>query len=584
LAQTTTDSLYQISTALARAKNLAEVGSIIAGIAAHIPGCNAMIVCVLDAHKKELELVGLWGLREEAAATWRRFPLDSNIAAAVAARTGQPIWIEHEEQWRGLVSNPQYASAVCLPLISGNLATIGTIAVSYAHYRTFEEEDRKFFQAIAAQCSLAVERCLLYEEERRARQQAEYNAERFAILLRLTQSMAESNATFEEAAKRLTDSLATLVGDASVIRMLTPDGERMRTIACSHVEPVAREMLQKLFFSLGETPANVGFIQDVISRGQTLSWSQLPEEIIQRFWFPPFSEYLERYGVKSIFVVPLRLDGAVQGLLTVARGRGGAPYRPEDQVLMEEAARRASVFLETAARREETANALHLRDEFLSVAAHEFKTPVTSLSLLFQIVAAKLPETAPDAADLQKLLELGKGQIKRMVKLLGDMLDVSKIQSGKLAMHLETADLAAIVRENVDLLSSVEPYPEFILDLKPTVGTWDAMRLSQVAANLLGNAVKFGNGKPVRVRVRKEGDEAILSVADEGIGIPPEKLGPIFDRFERAVIESQYQGMGLGLFIVKQIVDAHGGTIHVESEPGRGSVFTVRLPLHPPAS
>lgn len=571
------ESLYEISTALARTKTLDEVGAVVAGVASAIDGCNSMIVSVLDGSRKEMRLVGSWGLPQAAVEKWSRFSAESNVGAAISARTGRPLWIEGPEQWAGLVASPQYASAVCLPLTASGGVTIGAIGVGYATYRTFDEHDRRFLLAVAAQCSLAVERCLLFEVEHIAHQEAQYNAARFELLLAMTQAMAERGTSFDQAAQQLTEKLAELLGDVCILRMVSDSG-RMHTVAYSHAQPEGQAALGKLWSALGDTSAEIGLLHDVLSSGDTLFLPHVPDPMLRRFTAPPISDYLTRFGISTLIVVPLRIDGQIRGLLTIARGHEGKPYTVEDKRLLEEAAQRASVYLENASRREETSRALALRDEFLSIAAHELKTPITSLSLLLQLVGARLGVVAVHAPELERALELGKLQIQRINHLIADMIDVAKIESGKLAMSMENCELAAIVQENVELLQGREDTPLLHVSLEPVTGIWDAQRLSQVVANLLNNAIKFGRGNPIEVTLHKEGSEAVLRVADEGIGIPADKLGVVFDRFERVIPEKHFQGMGLGLYIVKQIVDAHHGSVRVESVLGQGSVFTVRLP------
>ncbi|MBF5042371.1 PAS domain-containing sensor histidine kinase [Aggregicoccus sp. 17bor-14] len=232
--------------------------------------------------------------------------------------------------------------------------------------------------------------------------------------------------------------------------------------------------------------------------------------------------------------------------------------------------------------------AVRARDEFLSVASHELKTPLTPIQLKLSGLLLALhrnPGESPPAARLERDLEMANRQVRKLSDLIEELLDVSRINSGPLRLDPAPMELGALAREVVAryapqasaLGSSVELHCE-----GPVQGTWDRRRLEQVVTNLLSNAIKYGAGQPIRVEVAQEGTQAVLRVADRGIGILPEHLPRIFDRFVRGVSERNFGGLGLGLFIAHQITEVHGGTIEVQSAPNEGSTFTMRLPPRPP--
>jgi signal transduction histidine kinase len=233
---------------------------------------------------------------------------------------------------------------------------------------------------------------------------------------------------------------------------------------------------------------------------------------------------------------------------------------------------------------QEAQEAIRVRDEFLSVASHELKTPLTPLSLRLQALAQET-ERQPDSPYVQKVrasVEVGRRQVTKLATLIGDLLDVSRIVAGRLRLEREDVDLAGVVR---DVASRYELHATRVgsplrVDVPGVVqGRWDALRVEQVVTNLVDNAIKYGAGKPVHIRLVVEAGDASLVVQDEGIGIAPEHLSRIFGRFERAVSERNYGGLGLGLYISKTLVEAMGGEIRVASTPGQGATFTVRLPL-----
>jgi PAS domain S-box-containing protein len=233
----------------------------------------------------------------------------------------------------------------------------------------------------------------------------------------------------------------------------------------------------------------------------------------------------------------------------------------------------------------ESQEAVRVRDEFLSVASHELRTPLTPLSLKLHTLlraAESAREGVLPAARVAADVHVAQRQVRKLADLIRDLLDVSRLAHGKLSLSLEGVDLAALAREVTAGLAPEAERAGCTVEVhaaRPLVGHWDRLRLEQVVTNLLTNALKYGAGQPIRVDVRAEGEGALLAVRDGGIGIEAEHLARIFGKFERAVSERHYGGLGLGLYITQQIVQAMGGTIRVESQPGQGATFNVYLPL-----
>ncbi len=226
--------------------------------------------------------------------------------------------------------------------------------------------------------------------------------------------------------------------------------------------------------------------------------------------------------------------------------------------------------------------AVRTRDEFLSIASHELRTPLMTLDLRLRGIDDLVQSPRANEEDLSKKVRSALRQANRLTTLVDSLLDVSRMTSSDLALRLERVELAQAVRGVVDQFAEAADDAECKVVLHPgssVVGNWDRGRIEQVLQNLINNAIKYAPKSVIDVIVERRGDNAILEVRDHGIGIAARDLKRIFRQFERAVPSRNYGGLGLGLFIVRQIVSAHGGTVSVASKVGKGTTFTVALPL-----
>lgn len=282
-------------------------------------------------------------------------------------------------------------------------------------------------------------------------------------------------------------------------------------------------------------------------------------------------------GSVSHLGVPVRMKGHLMGAITLSSSYDRA-YTRAHLELTEELARRMALSIDNARLYRRTQEAVRERDDFLSIAAHEIRGPINSIHLAVQSIRqAKVPTDA-----LPRLFELVERQDRRLSQFVDELLDLGRIRAGALQLETQKVDLGEVVAE-----VAVRLGPELTLSgssltvtaQRRIVGQWDKSRLDQVVQNLLSNAIKFGLGKPIELSVTSLEGRARLTVRDHGIGIDAAARDRIFQPFERNVSVRNYGGLGLGLHIVKTTVEALGGAVRVESEPGAGSTFVVELPL-----
>lgn len=295
----------------------------------------------------------------------------------------------------------------------------------------------------------------------------------------------------------------------------------------------------------------------------------------------------------SLLVLPLRTSREILGALVIAandRDRAMTDDKlPLAQVLTERAAlaiENARLYTDQVEARRKVEDLSRLKDEFLSIASHELRTPVTSIKGYTQLAKTLIREN--DLATSEEYLNIALDQIDRMSRLILELLDVSRIETGRLEIRREEITWSNFVRDVVHRHHTAVSDRRFQLNVPTSERniTGDRDRLEQVLGNLLDNAVKYSpDGSEILVSVEERDNQLITAVADRGIGIPNDELAQVFERFHRGrqVSSTNYGGLGLGLYITKQIVERHGGSIWVESREGTGTTFFFSLPVTSPA-
>lgn len=329
-------------------------------------------------------------------------------------------------------------------------------------------------------------------------------------------------------------------------------------------------------------------IQACISGWAMLNASPVTIEDIRLDARIPQEAYLSTF-VRSLALVPIRIPDPVGAIgaywaETHRATEGEVKLLGALADLTSVALENVQLYAQLQARMQEAELAVSARDEFISIAAHELRTPLTALQLQLQNLE-HLASRNPTPADRRFPERTGRAvaAVRRLTGIVDSLFDASLVTQGAMPLSIEDFDLAETAREVLERFAVAARRANCELRLeapRSLSGRWDRTRIEQVLTSLLSNAVKYGAGKPVEVLVEPSADGARIAVRDHGAGIAPEVAKRIFERFGRAGSVTRYAGLGLGLYLARQVVEAHGGSIDFQTESGAGSTFIVALPLH----
>lgn len=411
------------------------------------------------------------------------------------------------------------------------------------------------------------------------------------IQIRFYHAMASIHEDEPGLVHRLSAAIADVMFDFCVIalRHSTHD-DQIEVVAAHDVNPAVGERIGTMLQAAQVLDGEV--LQRVARDGQT-SFTPYCQWMLQLDGTPP-----RTIEVHSAIVVPMKTQqGEVFGTLAIGRHATTRPYGRADLALVEWIAAHVGMKLETArlyralrrtnralsAKNRELAEAVRARDIFLATASHELKTPLSTLALQVEILRVGLESAeVEESARLAVSVDALHRQVNRLSSLVSQLLDVSQLTEGRMELEVEELDLSRLVHEVVERfhLEAERQGCRIVVSAPSSVpGFWDRCRLDQILSNLLSNALKYGGGEDIDVSLDCDAQSVTLSVRDRGAGIPHEARARIFERFERIVDSSKAGGIGLGLWIVRQIVNRFGGSISVEDAPERGSTFRVQLPL-----
>jgi PAS domain S-box-containing protein len=479
----------------------------------------------------------------------------------VATRTGR----FEEEGWRVRKDGSRFWASVILTAVRderGELLGFAKVTRDLTERRRAEEERIQLVRSEVARAA------------------AEAAGERFRFLAESSALLA-STLDFEATVRNVAASVVPRFADWCVVELL--EDEKLKTVTVVHVDPAKVAFARELQERWPGSPDSPTGAYHVLRTGQSELYETLSDELLRATVSDPDQlRVMHELQLRSAMVVPIQVRERTVGAISLIWAESNKQYTRDDVSLMEELGRRIGMAIESAQLYRESQDSVRLRDEFLSIASHELKTPLTTLQLQvsgLQRHAGKLADV-PIPKVISRVETIDR-QVQRLTGLINGLLDVSRATAGRLHLDLSEVDLGEVTRQAVDRLRDdlASAACTVTVETEKVVGHWDRLRLEQIVTNLTTNALKYGAGRPIEISARQTDGVAELSVRDHGIGISDADQQRIFGRFARAASAEHYGGLGLGLWIVQQFVEAMHGSISVESKVGEGARFTVKLPL-----
>ena len=575
--------LHELVTALAAPLEERDAARTALEVAMAASAAEAGVVVLTTPDGTTLELACWSGYRAATMAAFQRVPLDAKLPLAEAARRRAMIEVGSRAellarypQLAGYPQPPEREALVSMPLGTGDC--IGAMALSFARARRFSDGELDFLRSISEQCAHAIHRTRLAARRLLARRQAEAATARTQRLLDLTAALAAASSREQIAAILVSAGNHAVGADAGFVWLLADgadqplelvasegyEGPRLdafRRIPAAAELPINRAMAtgQAMYFE-GEEALESKYPQTRAGGdGPFRSWALVPLVIDGR-----------AVGAVSLsFADERRFDDDERGLLAVMVGQASLALERARLLSAERSARQQA---EVADRR---------KDEFLAMLGHELRNPLAPILTALELMRLRDGDShARERAVVER-------QVRHLTRLVDDLLDVSRISSGKLTLDRRLVDIADTVAKALEMVRPLIEERDQTLSLSvPAEGLQvkgDEQRLAQVISNLLTNAAKYTQrGGAITLTAERREGEAVIDITDTGIGISTEVQSRLFCAFEQGPRSSAEAsgGLGLGLAIVRSLVELHGGTVSARSQgPGHGSTFEVRLPV-----
>ena len=599
------EALYRVGQTITAPLQLDTVLNTIARCTAELLGTDAGAILIVDRATQTLSVQGAYGISDRAVRDTR-----DRVGESIAGRvveTGQPM-VANDVPNNPLFVNPAadqegLLAIASVPLTVGN-KTIGTLdALSRTNRFAFDSHHIQVLQMLASQAAIAIENARLYQEVRIVRDELEERViERTAALKTAIGDLkaagderlhTEETMRIAEYAARSESELAAartaVLADVSrvLVENFMDHGPMLERVA--HIAAVATQTacVIQLIAEDGDHISLLPLAVDHADEGVRLELARVlsaPHTVADSAWHGLDQRLLLLHPLMDSLSVPMLSRTATIGVLSLGRfGFDSTQFTDGDRKLGHDLSARVALAVENARLYENATKAIEVRDKFLTIAAHELKTPITTILGYSQLLSHQLQqglETKPDP--VRRSARLIEDRTRHLARLVEQILDVSRIVASRMQLNLDDTDLVGMMRNVVGGFERRHPAHEFRLHLPRghVRAVVDAMRLEQVMANVIDNAVRYSPvGGPIEIRVeqRQEGS-IVLSVRDWGLGIPEEHRPHIFERFHQGHALANRSGMGLSLHISREIIVLHGGKITAAFPVDGGSQFTVRLP------
>lgn len=571
-----------IASALAETVTSIDVANVIVREAQGALDANAVAIFTLEGTGTTVTMLANQGFPPELIERFARFRLGLPSPILDAITTRDLITVETADElnarWPNLAdlrARTGQAALVAVPLLLEH-SVLGVFCAAFQQPRTFDPDERAFLHTLGRQCALALERARLYEAAEEARYRAEFLAQASDVLassLDISQTLAQ-----------VAHLAVPMIGDWCGIFLQDSLGTPQLLVAAqSASEPTTCGAA--ITEALLSDPAATSGVHAVLRTGQAeLVTSLHAALVVADTHDTSYLEKLQDTGCQALMAVPLIARNQVLGVLSFASLTPGRAFRHADLIEAKELGRRTAQALDNARLYQDAQTAIQTRDTFFSVAAHELRTPLTTLLGQSQLLRRRIERGDLNPERVVHSATTIADQAERLNTLITNLLDLTRMEQGRLTIEQGQVNLGDLLCQVVEELRPTLADHTLTLQLppEPLIVAGDPLRLEQVIQNLLSNAIKYSPvGGPVEVRLWSCSGQACFSVQDHGIGIPSSAFPRLFQRFNRSdrpAIDG-IPGIGIGLYVVKEIVERHNGTVDVVSVEGVGSTFTVSLPL-----
>ena len=463
-----------------------------------------------------------------------------------------------------------------VPLIEGG-TVIGVAHVGSLTANDFSKEDRRLVGSLASRATAAI-----YQQMLRARAEIAEAGQRF---LSEATAILTSSLEYEKTLERITALAVPQLADWCAINLLSPDGT-LRTVGLTHTDPSKLESARLLAERYPARPNARFGAPEVMRTGKAQMSPDIRDELLVAIAHDEeHLRMLRELDLGSYIVVPISAHGRVFGALSLATARTSARrYGPAQLGIAEHLGRRAGLAIENARLYREAQEAARMREQVLAIVSHDLRNPLGAAKLAADMVMKRAQKESEPL--LAKQAQTIQRAAVRMERLIGDLLDMSSIHVGKLSIDRRPHAADGLLREAAEIHDPIATEHGIQFTVERQVDDLrvqcDRERILQVFSNLLGNSFKFcRSGDHVTLRAERDGNDLRFEVADTGPGIPPEEQRHIFEPYWSAERDGK-KGTGLGLFITHGVIEAHGGKIWLESEPGQGTTFFFTLPIVDP--